>query len=182
MKPQGTINKERTLRKAAVFGLFALGIVIAPLAEAQSSLAAAFAKAAKADAAGQHRAARAQFQALADRGFAPAEAKLGTLYLAGRGVTADAGIAAVWFYKAARSGYPPAQFAYARLRLTGEGVAANPAEAFFWSSLAAERGRPEIRSLADRLKQQAARALSATRRLELRQKVDAWRPDRAILR
>jgi TPR repeat protein len=157
-------------------------ILAASTVRAETTMADLFATAASNDRAGNAVLARRQYQALADRGFAPAEAKMGTFFLAGRTVDPDPSVAAVWFYKSARNGYPPAQFAYARMRWLGQGISRDATDAFFWACLAADRGRPEIRSRAKALKLEILAHLDRDELAAARERLARWRPDRAILR
>jgi S1-C subfamily serine protease len=76
----------------------------------------------------------------AEQGNAEAQANLGNMYEAGRGVTRDFQQALAWYSKAAEQGHPKAQINLAVMYYEGRGVPQNYALSYVWSSLAAVSG------------------------------------------
>lgn len=107
---------------------------------AQPGNAERFERAVAAYEAGRFKAARADFQLLADQGSAIAETMLGTMYAEGRGVKGDPATAAAYFYRAANRGYAPAQLALADAYAEGRGTYRDLPGAYMWARLAQVRG------------------------------------------
>ena len=76
----------------------------------------------------------------AERGHAPAQFKLGSMYDDGNVVTQDYEEAASWYRKAAEQGYADAQKALGLMYSFGEGVLQDHQHAVFWLHKAAEQG------------------------------------------
>jgi TPR repeat protein len=81
-------------------------------------------------------AAAALFAPLAHRGNRVAQAYMGLLYEAGRGVPQNFTQAAIWFRRAADQGHPGAQYKLGLLYDKGQGVPEDPVEAEKWLILA----------------------------------------------
>jgi TPR repeat protein len=79
----------------------------------------------------------ATVQARAERGDAVAAARLGLLYLKGRGVPQNYNLAAQWFYRAAIRGQGDAQYQLAMLYNKGIGVQRDYVLAYMWLNLSA---------------------------------------------
>ena len=94
----------------------------------------------KAYEAGDYGAALGEWRDLANEGHAGAQSFLGSMYLAGRGVTRDYAEAEKWFWLAAEQGDALAQFGLGQMYRKGAGVAQDHAEAANWYELAAEKG------------------------------------------
>lgn len=105
-----------------------------------SALAAGFASASDAFDRGQYGLAFAQFTALAERGNAGAEHRLGVMYAMGLGVARDYGRAAAWLRKSADHGYASAENDLGVLYDQGRGVPEDPAKAARWFLKAAVQG------------------------------------------
>jgi TPR repeat protein len=139
--------------------LLLAALLIASPAVAQPGNAERFERAVAAYEAGHFKAARADFQLLADQGSAIAETMLGTIYAEGRGVKADPATAAAYFYRAANRGYAPAQLALADAYAKGRGTYRDLPGAYMWARLAqvrghgatAETGRTTAAALAKRI-------------------------------
>lgn len=86
-----------------------------------------------------------QIQADAERGSVQYEIKLGTAYLAGRGVIQDEKQAAYWYEKAANAGDPFAENQIGYLYQVGLGVTRDPVRAVHWYELAAAGGFPKAK-------------------------------------
>lgn len=123
------------MRKLLLAALF-----LASPAFAQPGNAERFERAVAAYEAGRFKAARADFQLLADQGSGIAETMLGTMYAEGRGVKADPATAAAYFYRAANRGYAPAQLALADAYAEGRGTYRDLPGAYMWARLAQVRG------------------------------------------
>ena len=91
-------------------------------------------------AAGHHATARAQWQALADKGSAHAQLMIGTLHFNGQGVRQDYAEAVRWFERAADSGSADAALQLEQMYASGRGVARNIPEAIRLYRLAARQG------------------------------------------
>lgn len=83
------------------------------------------------------------YRRAAMHGHAGAQWMLATIYLTGRGVTADPAIAAAWYRQAADAGNAWAQLSLANLYVRGEGVPKDTAEATRLFGLAADQGNPQ---------------------------------------
>jgi TPR repeat protein len=79
-------------------------------------------------------------RALAEKGDADSQYKLGTAYDEGLGVSKDYTEAFKWFRLAAEQGQPNSQFRVGDMYMSGDGVAKNDAEAVKWFRKAAEQG------------------------------------------
>lgn len=77
------------------------------------------------------------YRKAAEQGHAAAEFGLGTMYLAGEGVKADAGQARFWFTRAAERGHAPAVIALAQTLMNAPDQA-NEATLLLWLTRAAE--------------------------------------------
>lgn len=88
---------------------------------------------------GDFRAAREQWQALAEAGDAAAQAALGSLYIHGEGVPIDYRQALKWTLAAAEQGEVTGQFNMGSIHAGGLGVEKDLAEAARWFHLAAEQ-------------------------------------------
>ena len=80
------------------------------------------------------------FLELAEADFAPAQCRLATMYLEGRGSSRDFSAAAGWMAKAAGHGIVFSQYMYARMLANGIGVPRSDDEAALWMRRAAESG------------------------------------------
>lgn len=85
----------------------------------------------------------ARLSALAKRGDADAELRLGKLYANGEGVIVNMTEAVKWFEKAARHGNSEAQFLYATALLEGSGVVQDYQAALNWMVRPATNGNPD---------------------------------------
>lgn len=81
----------------------------------------------------------ASIETRAARGDPVAEARLGWLYLKGRGVPQDVRLAAKWFYRAAVQGEGFAQYQLAMLYNKGTGVPRDYLMAYMWLNLSASQ-------------------------------------------
>jgi uncharacterized protein len=79
-------------------------------------------------------------KALAEKGDARAQTRLGYLYYQGKGVKQDFKEALKWFQKAAEQGTEEAQFNLGGMYYQGKGVKQNFKEAAKWVKKAAEQG------------------------------------------
>ena len=110
---------------------------------------------------GKYRVARENFLALAEKGHAGAEFMLGVMRFHGRGVKANDGLAAIWFYKSAIKGNPTGQLAFGSLYIRGLGVRQDLVKAYGWLSLAARQAVPGLQQKAIALKDKAANLMNA---------------------
>lgn len=90
--------------------------------------------------AGRLKEAAVQLAALADRGHAPSQCRLGLLLLYGQGVRHNPQQAAYWLEQAARQDEVAAQWLLAELFRRGYGVPQSSAQAQSWYERLAERG------------------------------------------
>ncbi len=88
---------------------------------------------------GDHTAAAAEFQKLAEQGDKKAQAHLGYMYNVGEGVEQDYAKAVKWYKKAAILGDKDSQYNLAVAYAFGEGVKQDYKEAFHWYRRAAEQ-------------------------------------------
>ena len=95
---------------------------------------------------GGDKAALGQLSALASKGDATAQFKLGYMYRYGEGVSKDAAQAVVWYRKAAEQGLTFAQSTLGDAYANGEGVPKDAAQAAVWYRKAAERGYANAQS------------------------------------
>lgn len=92
------------------------------------------------EAAGQFDVAATAFRRSAEQDYGAAEAALGALYVAGRGVGADPAEAIRWYRKAAGQGIVAAEMALGSHYEQGRGVTKDEAEAGRWYRKAADQG------------------------------------------
>lgn len=83
------------------------------------------------------------FRMAADKGYAPAQYNLGSLYYYGTGVPKDYQEALKWYRKAADQGFVQAQYFLGWMYSNGRGVDENFKESIRWFQKAAEQGDPE---------------------------------------
>ena len=76
----------------------------------------------------------------AEQGYAPAQDRLGAMYLHGEGVEQDLEKAVLWTAKAAEQGYAKAQFNLGLMYLYGDGVEKSLEKAVLWMMRVAEQG------------------------------------------
>ena len=76
----------------------------------------------------------------AERGYAPAEFKLGQIYEDGLIIKKNPFLAAKWYRAAAEHGYAEAQYKLALCYEYGRGVKCDKSAADYWRSVAAENG------------------------------------------
>ena len=81
-----------------------------------------------------------------ERGYAPAQQNVGTIYLVGDGVQKDSTEAFRWFKMAAEQGNVESQFHLGLLYYNGEGINQNVKEAFKWFKMAAAQDHPEAQN------------------------------------
>jgi uncharacterized protein len=89
---------------------------------------------------GDYARAYEEFKALAMKGNADAQCRLGTQYAEGHGVPKDYAQALKWYHKAAEQGHARAQYYLGVMFDTGEGVPQDYGEAIKWYRKAAEQG------------------------------------------
>jgi TPR repeat protein len=82
------------------------------------------------------------WRALAEKGNAVAQARLGGMYAEGKGVKQDDATAMIWFQRAANQGNAEAQYNVGASYAEGLGVAKSEDEAARWFKRAAEQGMP----------------------------------------
>ena len=99
--------------------------------------------------AGDYASAFADWWPLAVKGDAKAQASLGFLYYAGKGVGRDDRKALVWFSRAAEAGQPTAQFFLGLQYFYGRGVPRDLAQAYSWCDIALSNGYTESLSCRD---------------------------------
>jgi TPR repeat protein len=92
---------------------------------------------------GSYDRARTIWGALSEAGDARAQAGLGYMYYAGRGVSRDSARAAELFQRAADQGEPTAQAFLAVMHFQADGLPRNLPLALMWLELAAAGGQPE---------------------------------------
>jgi len=80
------------------------------------------------------------FEEAAKQGYAPAEEKLGHMYLKGWGVPQNTNTALYWFKKAAEQGDAEAENYLGAMYLKGLGVPQDYSKAAYWIKKAAEQG------------------------------------------
>ena len=151
-------------------------LLAAPVSAAAPNNAARFERAVSAYDAGRFKAARADFQALADQGSAIAETMLGTMYAEGRGAKADPATAAAYFYRAANRGYAPAQLALADAYAKGRGTYRDLPGAYMWARLAQVRGHGATVQAGRAAAGALARQLTDDQRRRADRWVLNWRP------
>ncbi|MBI3434462.1 MAG: sel1 repeat family protein [Proteobacteria bacterium] len=93
--------------------------------------------------AGDFASAYASWSPLAQRGHAKAQAALGFLYYAGKGVARDDAKSLLWFGRAAEAGQPTAQFFLGLQYYYGRGVRRDLARAYSWCDIALTNGYTE---------------------------------------
>lgn len=119
---------------------------------------------------GDYSGARDEWQPLAERGDADAQAGLAYLYLKGLGVRQNTTAARDWYARSAEQGYPGAQFILGTMYFYGDGIERDFVLAYAWCELAQANGEPE--ALECRLA--AERRLTAAQVEESLRFVTAW--------
>ena len=126
------------VRRAAMLPALMLALILG-LAVGSAPARADFAAGRAAYEAGDFRAARDHWQALAEAGDATAQAALGSLYIHGEGVPIDYREALKWTQLAAEQGDVTGQFNMGSMHVGGLGVEKDFSEAARWFHLAAEQ-------------------------------------------
>jgi len=121
----------------------------------------AFAVAANAAGAAEHQRAlvlssSASVILLAERGDVEAQAKLGGMFLTGRGVPQDFHKAAKWYYLAAVQGHREAQYQLGLLYNKGQGVARDYVLSYLWLNLSASQAVGNDRDFKARMRDAVA--------------------------
>lgn len=80
------------------------------------------------------------FRCLAQRGYPPAQYRLGSMYHKGEGVEEDLGAALIQYYVAADREEPRAAYILGCMHCMGEGVEEDPGQGARWFRLSAEWG------------------------------------------
>lgn len=99
--------------------------------------------------------------ALAGKGDANAQGRVGAMYYLGEGTSEDIAEAAKWFRKAADNGLVEAQVVMAALSDIGQGVSQDYTAATNWYEKAAGQGHEPSRGILNYYKNQALRATKA---------------------
>jgi hypothetical protein len=102
----------------------------------------------------------------AANGHPQAQAEMGALYLAGRGVLQDFSAAASWYEKAARQGDTAAMYELGRMTQSGWGVDEDLVDAYVWLNVASARGEERAETLRD----QVMKLLTADKLMEAQQR------------
>ena len=84
-------------------------------------------------------------RALAERGDARSQTRLGFMYEHGRGVPPDYGAAVYWYSCAAEQGHATAQYLLGLMYDKGHGTTRSNVLAYKWLSLAAAHAHPGVR-------------------------------------
>lgn len=92
---------------------------------------------------GDYRRALDEWQPLAERGDADAQAGLAYLYLKGLGVRQSYAAAMRWYGRSAEQGQPGAQFILGSMYFYGDGIGQDFVLAYAWCELAQANGEPE---------------------------------------
>jgi hypothetical protein len=117
----------------------------------------------------------------ANQNLAMAQDFMGTIYMAGRGVTQDTTVAIDWMNKAAEYGAPAAQLQLGNLYATGMVVPTDNARAYFWFSVLARPTESnvtiynidQLRAIATRRRTLISAALESTQRDQIDRRVSA---------
>ena len=125
---------------------------------------------------GSYDRARTVWGGLAEAGDARAQAGLGYMYYAGRGVSRDSARAAELFQKAADKGEPTAQAFLAVMHFQADGLPRNLPLALMWLELAAAGGQPETFDLRGAITQ----SMTEAEREESARLLAQWRAAHAI--
>ena len=96
----------------------------------------------------------------ADQGDAEAQYKLGLIYRNGQGVPQDNKEAARWYGLAADQGYALGQYNLGLMYAKGRGVPQDYIQAYMWYNLAATNRRGDLRLLAVKGRNQAAKEMT----------------------
>lgn len=114
----------------------------------------------------------AQILHQAEQGNAIAQAKLGSLYLRGKGVEQNYQQAAKWWMRSAEQGEINAQANLGIAYVTGQGVRRDYLQAYKWLALAAKGNFPSALKARDKV----ARYLPAVKIAEIENEIRHWRP------
>ena len=118
------------------------------------------------------------FWPLAEGGDARAQAILGFMFAAGRGVPQNYIAAANWYRRASEQGNPIAQYTLGLMYDKGQGVPQDYVEAFKWLDLAVGRASGRAREDWVRIRDAVASKLSLVQLTEGQRRALEWRPVR----
>ena len=124
------------MRRAALIIALCVAVASGPADAADSS----FRKASKAYRRGDYATALAGFSALAERGNAEAQFRIGIMHDKGRGVPENDAEAIAWYRKAADRGHLEGQINLGVMYARGQGVRKDNVMALYWFTLASEGG------------------------------------------
>ena len=112
----------------------------------------------------------------ADQGDAEAQYKLGLIYRNGQGVPQDNKEAARWYGLAADQGYALGQYNLGLMYAKGRGVPQDYIQAYMWYNLAASNSRGDLRLLAVKGRNQAAKEMTPEAIAEAQRLASEWKP------
>jgi len=155
----------------ALVSLAFVSLAFRPLALQAQDSDTAFRNGLSAFQTGSYDRARTVWGALAEAGDARAQAGLGYMYYAGRGVARDSARAAGLFQRAADQGEPTAQAFLAVMHFQADGLPRNLPLALMWLELATAGGQPEtfdlrgaiMRSMTEAEREESSRLLAQWR-------------------
>jgi TPR repeat protein len=127
---------------------------------------------------GIHTGAARSVVAAANRGNARAQARLGFMYQAGRGVPQNYGLAAYWYRRGAEQGDPIAQHLLGLLYDKGQGVPVDHVLAHMWLNLAAARSKGAEHEDNVRLRNAVSTKMSLGQLADAQYLATAWVPKR----
>jgi hypothetical protein len=116
------------------------------------------------------------FGPLAEAGDARAQAILGYMYAAGRGVPQNYIEAAGWYRRAGEQGHATAQYMLGLMYDKGQGVPQDYVEAYKWLDLAVGRASGRMRDDWVRIRDAVASKLSLMQVTEGQRRALEWRP------
>lgn len=125
---------------------------------------------------GDYKTAARDLRALAEKGEAKAQYRLGVLYDKGQGVKQSRTKAAHWYALAAKQGYIPAQYNLAVLYYSGQGVKQDLVLAYAWLQVTIARGYRQARTARDAVAAQMT-AKQVKEAKEMAKKILAGQPD-----
>ena len=112
----------------------------------------------------------------AEQGLDEAQSELGVRYGNGQGVPQDNKEAARWYGLAADQGYALGQYNLGLMYAKGRGVPQDYIQAYMWYNLAASNSRGDLRLLAVKGRNQAAKEMTPEDLSEAQRLASEWKP------
>lgn len=167
---------KRSISRFLFWFILSVFILYPPFADATKEEEALYYKGRKALYSKEYKQAIKWFNKSANKGYAPAQHKLGDMLTNGRGFRRDYRKAIQWYTRAARQGYNPAQFELGQAYYKGLGTKRNWIKSYLWYHFAAKGGNKLAQKQLNRLhdlmdKLDLRKAVKTVQKLEKKNKL-----------